>query len=190
MNEAASLSIQAMASAISPGSATRPQRARPGDSVGSAGVTGIAVDARPHGARCHADHAHAVGGDLFGQAECERVDPGLCGGVVHVLARRATCRCRRADVDEHATVATVGTAKCSDGGAGDEHSAGEVDFDDSDDHVDRRLCERSDVERRSGVVDDRRQPAGRRRGAKRSTPSASLTSACTVKHEPPINSMT
>ena len=88
--DAWSLISQAIASATSPGSPARPSGTSGADPVDPAGRR-----RRRHGSWCatmpgrDADDPDAFAGDLLREAEGQRVDAGLRGGVLDVLPRRA-----------------------------------------------------------------------------------------------------
>ena len=81
-----------MASAISEASPGRPTGTESAEPLEPAGVAGVLVDPGAHHARRHPDHAHVVAGHLLRQPGRERVDAGLRGGVLDVLAGRAERR--------------------------------------------------------------------------------------------------
>ena len=99
--DASSLISQATASATSCGSPARPsgtsgptRSSRPG-SPASAWIVVRTMPGRDP------DHPDALGGDLLGEPDGQRVDAGLRRGVLDVLPRRPERRRARADVDEH-----------------------------------------------------------------------------------------
>ena len=92
----------------------------------------------------------------FANPKRQRVDARLGGGVVHIVARRSRGRGGRRDVDDRARRRSA--CRTPHRRTRAQHGGGQVEVDDGADDVRRRVLEPPEVERRSGVVDQRRQP--------------------------------